>query len=221
MAHRNIYSDIEIYYAKRIQEYDRIYEKPERQSDLSILKTMVAESFAGLEVLEIACGTGYWTECIAKRATSIVATDINSEILSKASERDYGQCLVDIRYAKASDLSNIKAEYAAGFSGFFWSHIPHHKRCSFIQSFHSRLRDKAVVVLVDNLFVKSSNSPISRMDNDGNTYQIRSISDGSVHEVMKNFPTEYELRNIFNRFTYSIEYIPLKYYWFLRYIVRR
>jgi hypothetical protein len=34
-----------------------------------------------------------------------------------------------------------------------------------------------------------SNTPISRRDADGNTYQRRTLDDGSVHEVLKNFPT--------------------------------
>jgi demethylmenaquinone methyltransferase/2-methoxy-6-polyprenyl-1,4-benzoquinol methylase len=44
------------------------------------------------------------------------------------------------------------------------------------------------VVLLDNRFVEGSSTPISRRDADGNTYQQRSLDDGSVHEVLKNFP---------------------------------
>ncbi len=50
------------YYAKRASEYERIYQKPERQEDLRQLQATVAGSFVGLDLLEIACGTGYWTQ---------------------------------------------------------------------------------------------------------------------------------------------------------------
>ena len=53
---------------------------------------------------------------------------------------------------------------------------------------HSRLARGAQVVLLDNRFVAGSSTPISRRDADGNTYQQRTLDDGSVHEVLKNFP---------------------------------
>ena len=213
--------DIVAYYAKRIEEYDLVYKKPERQSDLSILKTMVIDSFIGSDVLEIACGTGFWTSCIAEKASSILATDYNSEMLQKAASREYGTCTLDFQSANAFELNRLSRDFSAGFCGFFWSHVPRHKRNAFIKSFHSRLRDKSIVVIIDNIYVKGSSTPVSRMDNDGNTYQIRNLADGSVHEVLKNFPTEFELRDVLTKYSYSIEYIPLQYYWFLRYTVSK
>ncbi len=56
------------YYAKRASEYERIYEKPERQNDLEILRNLFRKTLAGRNVLEIACGTGYWTQVVAQTA---------------------------------------------------------------------------------------------------------------------------------------------------------
>jgi len=47
------------YYAKRAREYERIYDKPERQGDLDALKNLCHHTFTGHRVLEIACGTGF------------------------------------------------------------------------------------------------------------------------------------------------------------------
>lgn len=49
------------YYARRAREYDQVYFKPERQSDIRALEAWLPEPFAGRRVLEIACGTGWWT----------------------------------------------------------------------------------------------------------------------------------------------------------------
>jgi ubiquinone/menaquinone biosynthesis C-methylase UbiE len=49
------------YYAARAPEYDSIYAKPERQADLRLIEAWLAEQCAGKQVLEVACGTGYWT----------------------------------------------------------------------------------------------------------------------------------------------------------------
>jgi demethylmenaquinone methyltransferase/2-methoxy-6-polyprenyl-1,4-benzoquinol methylase len=43
--------------------------------------------------------------------------------------------------------------------------------------------------MLDNSFVQTSSTPISRRDGEGNTYQQRTLDDGSTHEVLKNFPT--------------------------------
>ena len=59
------------YYAKRAREYERVYDKPERQSDLARLHEIVPVMFAGRRVLEIACGTGYWTAPIASPVRSM------------------------------------------------------------------------------------------------------------------------------------------------------
>src|SRR5688572_19001903 len=62
---RVVKSELHTYYSKRAGEYERIYEKPERQSDLAKLKDVVRSFFASHVVLEVACGTGYWTQIIA------------------------------------------------------------------------------------------------------------------------------------------------------------
>jgi hypothetical protein len=48
--------------------------------------------------------------------------------------------------------------------------------------------------MLDNSFVQTSSTPISRRDGHGNSYQNRTLDDGSVHEVLKNFPTPEEAR---------------------------
>src|SRR5207302_8191007 len=69
------------YYAARAAEYERIYEKPERQRDLARLRELIPAYFAGRDVLDVACGTGYWTQWIAPGARRVTAIDINVETL--------------------------------------------------------------------------------------------------------------------------------------------
>ena len=58
------------YYAQRAAEYERIYAKPERQARPG--RAAGADwrrCSRGRKVLELACGTGYWTEVIAERGS--------------------------------------------------------------------------------------------------------------------------------------------------------
>src|SRR6186997_2665379 len=69
------------YYAARASEYDRVYLKPERQPDLRQIEQWLPSVLAGATVLEVACGTGYWTRFIAPVASAVVALDSSPETL--------------------------------------------------------------------------------------------------------------------------------------------
>jgi protein-L-isoaspartate O-methyltransferase len=91
---------MEQYYQERALEYDQIYQLARRQNELLQLKTWLTERVRGRTILEIAAGTGYWTEAAASVAKAITATDCNSELLQIASKRSLGPH-VTLRYADA------------------------------------------------------------------------------------------------------------------------
>ena len=99
------------YYARRAAEYESIYQIPERQGDLRQLESLAPEPFHGLDVLEIACGTGYWTQFIARSARRILAVDYSPEVLEIAQKKKtYGNCDVSFRESDAYALSNVDGE---------------------------------------------------------------------------------------------------------------
>jgi demethylmenaquinone methyltransferase/2-methoxy-6-polyprenyl-1,4-benzoquinol methylase len=205
------------YYAARAREYERIYHKPERQDDLRKLRDFVESSFVGTDIFEVACGTGYWTEILARSAKSVMATDINEEVLAIARSKSMDARKVEFRIENAYTLPELPQKFTAGFSGFWWSHIPKAKIECFLRGFHRVLAPQARVVLIDNLYVEGSSTPISRTDEDGNTYQTRRLDDGSEHEVLKNFPTESELRAAVEPLASNVRVEFLQYYWILSY----
>ncbi len=59
----------------RATGYDQVYAKPERQADLTILRDDIAGSvLACKRVLEVAAGTGWWTDVLAARAVTRALT---------------------------------------------------------------------------------------------------------------------------------------------------
>jgi demethylmenaquinone methyltransferase/2-methoxy-6-polyprenyl-1,4-benzoquinol methylase len=206
------------YYANRANEYERIYQKPERQDDLRWLRDFVGRTFAGAHVFEVACGTGYWTEILPHSAASIVASDINEEVLAVARSKPIDARKVTFRKDDAYALPILAQEFTGGFSGFWWSHIPKANIHSFLRGFHRVLSPGARVVFIDNAYVEGSSTPISRTDERGDTYQIRRLDDGSTHEVLKNFPTEPELRAAVEGLA-EVRVEFLRYYWILSYAV--
>jgi demethylmenaquinone methyltransferase/2-methoxy-6-polyprenyl-1,4-benzoquinol methylase len=216
----SVESSMAQYYADRAKEYERIYQKPERQEDLRCLREFVGREFAGADVFEVACGTGYWTVVIARSATSIAATDINDEVLEIARTKPINPSKVSFGKADAYALSALPREFTAGFSGFWWSHVPKARIKEFLRGFHRVLSPGAKVVFIDNAYVEGSSTPISRTDENGDTYQIRCLDDGSTHEVLKNFPTETELRAALQGLATSVQVQFLRYYWTLSYTPR-
>ena len=211
---------LESYYAKRASEYDRIYQKPERQKELRILEHYLSAYFENCDVLEIACGTGYWTQFIAKSASSVLATDFNLEVIELAKQRDYDNCTVKFIQSDAYRLDNVKTEYNAGFSGFWWSHIPRAKLKSFLNLFHSRLGKGSNVVMIDNRYVEGSNTAISKTGENGDTFQIRTLANGSIHEILKNFPSREEIEENLENISDNIEIRLLDYFWIVSYNTR-
>ena len=205
------------YYSARAREYEQIYSKPERQADIEHLQKLLPRHFAGRRVLEVACGTGYWTQFLIREAKSIVAVDASPETLEIAAEKVWPPGRVSFRAADAYDLPQDLGTFDAAFAGFWWSHIPVRDRRTFLRSLDQRLNVGATVVLLDNLFVERNSTPIAHRDADGNTYQRRRLNDGSEHVVLKNFSAEDELCADVSAFGRNVQFTSLQYYWKLRY----
>lgn len=208
------------YYAKRAYEYERIYQKPERQEDLKQLQSTIAGSFEDRNLLEIACGTGYWTQFACKSAKSIVATDYNEAVIEIARKKDYGNCPISFVKTDAYGLDGVAGPFSAALVAFWWSHVPKSKIESFLKVLHSRLSNGATVIMIDNRYVEGSSTPISRKDDEGNTYQLRKLYDGSVHEVLKNFPAPDDFVKLIEPVSDLPEFTELNYFWLGRYIFK-
>ena len=186
-------SGLKSYYALRAGEYDRVYAKPERQADLRQIERWVASTLRDEIVLEVACGTGYWTRFIAPVARHVVGIDAAGETLRIARDR-VGASHVDFETGDAYALPRRRAAFTAAFAGFWFSHVLLERQAEFLRGLNGALQPGARVVLLDNLYVTGSSTPIAERDEAGNTYQSRRLDDGSTHRVLKNFPTEAGLR---------------------------
>lgn len=210
-------TDMVGYYAKRAREYEQIYAKPERQAAVRRLRDRCAEAFRDHHVLEVSCGTGYWTEAFAPTARSVLACDINPEMLAVARSKDWAGAAVEFIEADSYALPEFGREFSAGFSGFWWSHVPKKKIRSFLDGFHAKVGRGALVTFIDNRFVEGSSTPISRTDAQGDSFQQRRLGDGSLHEVLKNFPSCEELLATVSDVADDADVTTTHYFWILRY----
>ncbi|MES1211663.1 MAG: class I SAM-dependent methyltransferase [Acidobacteriota bacterium] len=187
------------YPAQGAEEPDPVFQK-ERQADLRALRSFLVEIFVGRHVLEISCGTGSWTELLARSAASVTAVDL------------YAQD----PYA----LPSFPQQFTGGLAGFCWSQVPKARLRAFLTGLHRSLAPGAPMVFIDDANVKGRRTPVARRDADGNTYQQSTLSDGSICQVLKNFPTEEELRQAVQGLAYDVKVGFLPHFWILTYVPR-
>ena len=206
------------YYARRAAVYERVYLKPERQADLRLMEAWLRGRFTGRRVLEIACGTGWWTAHGAAGAAHWRATDLNPETMDIAQAKPMPAGTVQFQTVDAYTLAGLGDEpFDAAFAGCWWSHVPLARLQPWLQTLHARLAPGATVVMLDNRFVAGSSTPISRRDAHGNRYQQRTLDDGSAHEVLKNFPSAAEALAALGPQARHAQWIDFQHYWVLHY----
>jgi len=208
------------YYRRRAATYERIYAKPERQADLRAIEAALPDAFTGRDVLEVACGTGWWTPFGARDAAAWLATDLNPEPIAIARAKAM-PASVRFAIADADTLAELGEQtFDGAFSGFWWSHVPLQRLPGWLDTLHARLRPGARVVALDNLYVEGSSTPVTRHDAHGNGYQMRTLDDGSAQEVLKNFPTRDAAVAALGPRAFDVTWTAHAHYWVLSYRLR-
>jgi ubiquinone/menaquinone biosynthesis C-methylase UbiE len=136
--------ELQMYYAARAPEYDDVYRKPERQQDLRAIEQWLPRRFTDATVLEIACGTGYWTQFIAQTARHIHAVDAAPQTLRVAKDRVPADKVTFVT-GDAYQLPLHLGRFGAAFAGFWFSHVPKSRRVAFLRGLHAVLDPGAIV----------------------------------------------------------------------------
>ncbi|MBN3563001.1 class I SAM-dependent methyltransferase [Aliamphritea spongicola] len=207
-------TELKEYYKNRATEFDEIYTRPERQQDIQQLTAFLKNSLAGKHVLEIACGTGFWTQKYSTDAASVLATDYNEAVLQVARSKDYSNPNIEFVADDAYSLSNVSQKANACYAGFWLSHVEKNKLSPFIQTLHKNLEPGSTVIFADNLYVEGNSTPISRQDAEGNTYQTRTLKDGTRHDILKNFITEEDFHSLLSDSVKNLHYKKLGHFWY-------
>lgn len=137
-------SDLRAYYAARAREYDHVYAKPERQDDLREIESWLPGVFHGRSILEVACGTGYWTQFLAPVAGRMTAVDASPETLEVAKSR-VANASVRFTVGDAFRLPAGEGEFEGAFAGFWISHVPRSRLREFLAELHRTLTSLSLI----------------------------------------------------------------------------
>lgn len=215
--------DLEDYYRKRAQEYEEIYRRPDpvRQQEQKEMGAALRAALAGKSVLEVACGTGYWTQVASETAAHITAVDAAPEVLAIAKAKTWPLQNVNFRIGDAYDVQHIPGSFNAGLAMFWFSHIPKARLAAFLQGFHVALGKDAHVFIGDNMFVEGIGGPLLHKPGLEDTFKVRTLSDGSSHEILKNYYSREELHSILSPFASDLSLEQRSCFWWAHYRVQR
>ena len=205
------------YYKKRANEYELIYQKPERQDDLLKIEKYLGNQFQNKKIIEIACGTGFWTQKLARTCESILAIDINKSVIEIAQQKNYSKHNVKFEVQDLIQLGNRGQKLEGLFGGFIWSHIKKEEIQTFLTICLHQISHSSELIFIDNKYVAGSSTPISRMDERGNKFQKRVLRSGEEFEVVKNFPNRKEFAKMIGYGIREFEWLELDYYWIAKF----
>jgi ubiquinone/menaquinone biosynthesis C-methylase UbiE len=206
------------YYEMRAREYEDLYYRPEsdRREELGLLARFLEESMRGRRVLEVAAGTGYWTQVIAKTAVSVTGVDSSSAMLEEAKKKHLPTDKVHFVLGDAYALDRVQGDFDAAMVNFWISHVPRGRIADFFDALHARVGPGARVVVMDNVNVPGQGGEFVEVNGVDDTFKLRELRDGSKHKVIKNYLERPALEALFARHD-EFEYHSGRYYYWLRY----
>jgi SAM-dependent methyltransferase len=207
------------YYSLRASEYETIYRRddPTRQAEQRDLEAAMNASLKDRAVLEVACGTGYWTERLAKYAQRIIAVDASAQTLEIAQSKTYPRQNVTFCVEDAFKLGFTEA-FDGGLANFWLSHVPKAQLEGFLEGFHACLEPGARVFMADNVFYPQATSGVPfRKPGFEDAFALRTLEDGSQFEIIKNYYGADDLERLFGPHATNLEIHVGACFWWVSY----
>ncbi|MFZ1927002.1 MAG: class I SAM-dependent methyltransferase [Solirubrobacteraceae bacterium] len=184
------------YYRERAGEYDdwwlrrgRYDHGPETNarwfSDAAEVQAALDRFEPSGEVLELACGTGLWTERLVAHADRVTAIDGSSEMLELCRAR-VGEKGVD--YVQA-DLFEWEPQrtYDVCFFSFWLSHVPDERFDAFWEKVRRALTPNGRVFFVDSSRHDLASAVDHKLSAPEDPTMLRRLADGREYRIVKRF----------------------------------
>ncbi|MEZ4732881.1 MAG: class I SAM-dependent methyltransferase [Caldilineaceae bacterium] len=184
------------YYRARAPEYDEWWQRQgryDRGPELNArwfaeIETVLAafDAFAlSGDVLELAPGTGIWTQRLLATARTITAVDASPEMITINQARVQSE---RVTYLLA-DLFTWQPDrqYDAIFFGFWLSHVPLERLDAFLGTVAKALRKGGKLFFVDSLHSSSATAVNQPLAVPHEQLTRRILNDGRTFDIVKNF----------------------------------
>ena len=190
------------YYQQRASEYDEWFYRQgryDRGSEANarwfaeadeVVAALDALALTG-DVLELAPGTGIWTQRLIQTASIVTAVDASQEMIeinrAKVNSERVTYQLADLFTWKPGRT------YDAVFFGFWLSHVPLERLNTFLHSVATMLRPGGKAFFVDGRREQTSTAINHQLPAAESQVMTRVLNDGRTFEIVKNFYDPVEL----------------------------
>ncbi len=198
---KSILKDQIEYYRARASEYDEWFLRVGRYDQGSTRNALwfaeVDEVQKALKnfspkgnVLELACGTGWWTQQLAQYANHITAVDVVPEVIAINKSKVGANNVTFIQ----ADIFNWQpdAHYDVVFFSFWLFHVPSSQFEHFWQRVDQSLKPHGRVFFIDSLKSEQQHKTFT-VNNRKHSTSIRKLNDGQTFNIVKVFYEPEEL----------------------------
>jgi 2-polyprenyl-3-methyl-5-hydroxy-6-metoxy-1,4-benzoquinol methylase len=177
----------------RVGKYDRGEEhRKQWNNELDFVRQKLT-SFAPFgDTLEIACGTGQWTQTLAEASETLTAVDSVAETIELNRRKNPD---ANITYTIADIFEwEPKDQYDIIFFGFWLSHVPHSHFDNFWETVRKALKPDGKVFFVDSLKTQTSTAKDHHELDDSGVVERR-LNSGNTFKIVKRFYQPEQLQN--------------------------
>lgn len=184
------------YYRARAPEYDEWWQRQGRYNrgpDFNALWFAEIEEvladFDALQmtgdVLELAPGTGNWTQRLLATTNTVTAVDASPEMIAINRARVQSE---RVTYVLADLFTWQPArQYDAICFGFWLSHVPLERMDDFWRTVAKALRPGGKLFFIDNLRESTTTSVDQHLPAVGSQIMTRKLNDGRTFQIVKNY----------------------------------
>lgn len=173
------------YYRARAQEYDQSISSAIEFFEPG--KSMLLKLGKFDQILELACGTGFWTETLLRMGGEVTAVDAAPEMLDIAKAR-FGKGRIKYQQRDLFQWEPEK-EYDLVFFANWLSHVPPSALDDFLDKARRAVRSGGYIVIVDQHAPSDADKQVAKED----IYATRPLEDGRQFTIVKAF---YELDDL-------------------------
>lgn len=193
------------YYRARASEYDAWFLRQGRYdrgeahaqqwfSEVAQLERALAAFAPGGDILELACGTGWWTERLSDYGTSLTAVDAAPEVIALNKKRLPS---AGITYIQADLFSWQPARtFDTVFFSFWLSHVPPERFEGSWNLVRRSLAPGGQVFFIDSSYAPEATARDHTLNNPDAASVTRRLDDGRTFDIVKVF---YQPENLATR----------------------
>ncbi|WP_009632771.1 class I SAM-dependent methyltransferase [Synechocystis sp. PCC 7509] len=169
----------------RIGRYDRGLEINQRWFDeVAILKNVVQQVGTVDSILELACGTGIWTQELLKIGKQVTVIDASQEMIEINRQKLNNAPNVEYRQLDLFSWQPDK-QYDLVFFSFWLSHIPPIKVDEFLSKVYDSVIPGGKVLIIDSYFEITSSAKDHPLQDKNEIYQKRKLNDEREFQIFK------------------------------------